>query len=206
MLHESPHYAARCHALHLLHILEPYGPNRWQSSRIFPHPCALDDMKPPPWPGIPLRHFGHFPATKEGARSDRHAEKLFKLPPAYATDRNAPGFGFAACRRTSSPAPASRSTCQDHAHHDPHCRPFVLPTSSHSVPTERHRRPHPVHACALFTARQIVNAYNYIGRRTDGPRIASQRVREGNAMPSYGHIATGGPIRLQCQLLPVSST
>ena len=81
MLHESPRHAARCHAPHLLHILEPYGPNRWQSSRIFPYPCALDDMKPPPRPGIPLRHFWHFPATKEGARSDRYAEKLFQTPP-----------------------------------------------------------------------------------------------------------------------------
>ena len=81
MLHKSQHHAARCHALHLLHILEPYEPNCWQSSEMIPRPGILDDMTPPPRPGIPLQVFWHFPARKEGARSDRHAEKLFQTPP-----------------------------------------------------------------------------------------------------------------------------
>lgn len=175
MLHESPRPAACWHVLHLLHILEPYEPNCWQSSEMIPRPGILDDMTPPPRPGITLQVFWHFPARKEPTRFYHHAENFFKLPPAILHDRQkrarirfcGPTCPYVARQRTScrrlqlcrARPQASGSMCQDQA------RPGIAARNSRFFCLGKR--------LAVKSARRIINAYNHIGRRTNGPRIAS---------------------------------
>ena len=131
MLHESPRPAACWHVLHLLHILEPYEPNCWQSSEMVPRPGILDDMTPPPRPGIPLQVFWHFPARKEPTRFYHHAENFSSSPPAILHNRHkrarirfcGPTCPYIARQRTNcrrlqlyrARPQASGSMCQDQA-------------------------------------------------------------------------------------------
>ena len=175
MLHESPHPAACWHVLHLLHILEPYEPNCWQSSEMIPRPGILDDMTPPPRPGIPLQVFWHFPARKEPTRFYHHAENFFKLPPCHSPrqTKNAHRFAFVAQHVPTLPDNGPTADVCSSTEHGPR----------HPAPCVRIRyglaSPPAIRAfclgkrLAVKSARRIINAYNHIGRCTNGPRIAS---------------------------------
>ena len=158
-------------------------------------------------PGIPLRHFWHFLATKERARFCRHAKNFFQVPPCHfdTTDDAANGFAFCVLpSRLALPGQQHPCTIMTTAHgillhtaarivaaiypgHPVPCVRSTNATASPGIPESRFFGRHSLNLptpppairvyflldkrAAVISDRRIPDAYSYIGRRFESPRI-----------------------------------